>query len=107
MEKEKLLLTRSHQHAAIGILFEMEKEDAHPPFDRLRANGSGAEIAKDFPFVLSLSKHERRSPTTSHLGKLYAQHSCAVGLYLVVLYIIRLAWVRLAHCVPCLLDSLA
>jgi len=49
----------------------MEKEDAHSPFDRLKVNGSGAEIVKDFPFVLSLSKHERRSPTTSHLGKLY------------------------------------
>jgi len=28
------------------------------PFDKLRANGSGVEIAGDFPFVLSLSKHE-------------------------------------------------
>jgi hypothetical protein len=27
------------------------------PFDKLRANGSGVEIAEDFPFVLSLSKH--------------------------------------------------
>ena len=52
----------------------MEKEDAYPPFDRLRENGSGAEIVKDFPFVLSLSKHERRSPSTSHLGKLYPHH---------------------------------
>ena len=49
----------------------MEKQETHPPFDRLRANGSGTEIGKDFPFVLSLSKHERRSPATSHLGKLY------------------------------------
>ena len=30
------------------------------PFDKLRANGSGAEIVKDFPFVLSLSKHGHR-----------------------------------------------
>jgi len=29
------------------------------PFDKLRANGSGVEIAEDFPFVLSLSKHEK------------------------------------------------
>ncbi len=49
----------------------MEREDAQPPFDRLRANEAGAEIIADYPFVLSLSKHERRSPTTSHLGKLY------------------------------------
>ena len=28
------------------------------PFDKLRANGSGVEIVKDFPFVLSLSKHD-------------------------------------------------
>jgi hypothetical protein len=48
----------------------MEKEDAPPPFDRLRANGFDAEIVKGFPFVLSLSKHERRSLPTSHLGKL-------------------------------------
>jgi hypothetical protein len=48
----------------------MEKEDARPPFDRLRANGFGAKIVKDFPFVLSWSKHERRSLPTSHLGKL-------------------------------------
>ena len=52
----------------------MEKQDAPPPFDRLRANGSGAEIGKDFPLVLSpstgagqaLSKHKRRSPATSY-----------------------------------------
>jgi hypothetical protein len=53
-------------------------EDACSPFDRLRANGSGAKSGKDFPFVLSssillrtgLSKHERRSLPTSYLGKL-------------------------------------
>src|SRR5437667_11889577 len=28
------------------------------PFDRLRANGAGVAISADFPFVLSLSKHE-------------------------------------------------
>jgi hypothetical protein len=28
------------------------------PFDKLRANGVGREIVEDFPFVLSLSKHE-------------------------------------------------
>jgi hypothetical protein len=55
---------------AIGLLLEMERKNAPPPFDRLRANGSSTEIVKDFPFVLSLSKHERRSPATSHLGKL-------------------------------------
>ena len=27
------------QELAIGTLFEVEREDAHPPFDRLRANG--------------------------------------------------------------------
>ncbi len=43
----------------------------YPPFDRLRANGFDSEIIKDFPFVLSLSKHERRLFGTSHLGKLY------------------------------------
>ena len=53
-------------------------EAACSPFDRLRTNGSGAKSGKDFPFVLSpstllrtgLSKHERRSLPTSHLGKL-------------------------------------
>ncbi|MGH8008080.1 MAG: hypothetical protein ACREQ3_13865, partial [Candidatus Binatia bacterium] len=28
------------------------------PFDKLRANGAGVEILKDYPFVLSLSKHD-------------------------------------------------
>jgi hypothetical protein len=28
------------------------------PFDKLRANGLGVAKAEDFPFVLSLSKHE-------------------------------------------------
>ena len=53
----------------------MDREDAHPPFDRLRANGFSIEIVKDVPFMLSLSKHERHSFGTSHLGKLYlAEH---------------------------------
>jgi hypothetical protein len=49
----------------------MKRKHAQPPFDRLRANGSGTEIVTDFPFVLSLSKHERCLPSTFHLGKLY------------------------------------
>jgi hypothetical protein len=49
----------------------MERENALPPFDRLRANGAEAEIVRASPFVLSLSKHERHSFSTSHLGKLY------------------------------------
>ena len=44
----------------IGLLFEMGRKNVYPPFDRLRANGFDSEIIKDFPFVLSLSKHERR-----------------------------------------------
>ncbi len=32
------------------------------PFDKLKANGLGIEFVKDFPFVLSLSKHEDRLP---------------------------------------------
>jgi len=28
------------------------------PFDKLRANGTGVEFIEEFPFVLSLSKHE-------------------------------------------------
>jgi hypothetical protein len=44
----------------------------HPPFDRLRANGSGVEIVTDVPFVLSLSKHERRLPSTFYLLRLVA-----------------------------------
>jgi len=34
----------------------MERENAPPPFDRLRANGSEPEIVRDSPFMLSLSK---------------------------------------------------
>jgi hypothetical protein len=49
----------------------MEREDTPPPFDRLRANGPCAEIVRGFPFVLNLSKHERRLSSTFHLGKLY------------------------------------
>ena len=56
---------------AIGLLFEMGRKNVSPPFDRLRANGFDSESMKDFPFVLSLSKHERRLSGTSHLGKLY------------------------------------
>ncbi len=56
----------------------------HPPFDRLRANGSGTEIVKDFPFVLSLSKHERRLPATSHLGKLYYRTGAQAEIDLVM-----------------------
>jgi len=54
-----------------GLLFEIERKNGPPPFDRLRANGSRTALVRDFPFVLSLSKHERRSSGTSHLGKLY------------------------------------
>src|SRR5262249_293096 len=49
-------------------------------FDRLRANGSHTAIVKNFPFVLSLSKHERHSPTTSHLGKLYLMSLLIAGI---------------------------
>jgi len=34
-------------------------------------NGSDVEIVEVFPFVLSLSKHERYSLGTFHLGNLY------------------------------------
>ncbi len=47
---------RSLIHASsssIGILFEMETQDAHPPFDKLRANGARIAIIEDCPFVLS------------------------------------------------------
>jgi len=53
----------------------MEREDVHPPFDRLRANGAGVEVGAHCPFVLSLSKHERRLLPSSHLGKLYSLDS--------------------------------
>ena len=43
----------------------------YPPFDRLRANGGNPKIVEDFPFVLSLSKHERHLLGTFHLGNLY------------------------------------
>ena len=33
-------------------------ETPRSPFDELRANGSSIETIGDFPFVLSLSKHE-------------------------------------------------
>ncbi|MBI3796022.1 MAG: hypothetical protein HY268_03510 [Deltaproteobacteria bacterium] len=36
----------------------MLKNPAFTPFDKLRANGMGLEVVEDFPFVLSLSKHE-------------------------------------------------
>ena len=49
------------------------------PFDRLRVNGCSIEIASDFPFVLSLSKHERRSSGTFHLGKLYVKRKRGEG----------------------------
>src|SRR6266852_1231404 len=49
----------------------MGRKNVSPPFDRLRANGFDSESMKDLPFVLSLSKHERRLSGTSHLGKLY------------------------------------
>jgi len=37
----------------------MEKEDAPPPFDKLRANGTEVHFVQDCPFVLNLSKHEQ------------------------------------------------
>jgi len=49
------------------------RKDAFTPFDRLRVNGVSTEIVEDFPFVLSLSKHERGLSTTSHSGKLYVE----------------------------------
>ena len=53
-----------HATRALGV-----QHDIH--HTRLRANGFYTEIIEDFPFVLSLSKHERRLPATYHLGKLY------------------------------------
>jgi len=46
-----LYLEALRKSLAKGLLF------LRSPFDKLRANGSGVEIVKDFPFVLSLSKH--------------------------------------------------
>jgi hypothetical protein len=40
-------------------------------FDTLRANGLGIEIVTDFPFVLSLSKHEHPFLSTPLLGRVY------------------------------------
>jgi len=45
---------------AIGLLFDLRRENEAPPFDRLRANGFSTESVENFPFVLSLSKHEQR-----------------------------------------------
>jgi hypothetical protein len=33
-------------------------EAVEKPFDKLRVNGGGLRKGEDFPFVLSLSKHE-------------------------------------------------
>ncbi|HEV8717948.1 MAG TPA: hypothetical protein VGX03_34670 [Candidatus Binatia bacterium] len=49
----------------------METQDAPPPFDKLSTNGKSFTISVLAPFALSLSKHDQRSPSISHLGKLY------------------------------------
>src|SRR3989442_6010738 len=48
------------------------------PYKKLRANGSGVEIAGDFPFVLSLSKHE--NPFFSSLLRAFAYLWTSRGL---------------------------
>src|SRR5262245_7883676 len=70
---QPFLQTVAVEHLVTGesfLIFEMEKEGTQSPFDRLRANGSSAEVVTNFPFVLSLSKHERHSSSPSQLGKL-------------------------------------
>ena len=60
--------------------------------------------ARGYAVSMVGSKWRRENLLLLPLTRRYAQHSCTVGLYLVVLYLMRLAWVRLAHCMLCLLD---
>ena len=64
------------------------------PFDKLRANGSGVEIAGDFPFVLSLSKHE--NPFFSSLLRAFAHLWTSRGLQRVAAVWLVLSVVLLA-----------